>query len=136
MRTLVIVAATLLLSSPALAQSTTSKQGQSNQQVQQNPPANPQTNATPQLTAKIAQQIRSNLEQAGFKDIKLMPSSFIVRAQDQNNNTVVMVINPESVEAITESNKDNSMDRGTVGQGSTTPSNSDSSGGAMKQPRR
>ena len=49
----------------------------------------------------IAQQIRTNLEKAGFKNIKLMPSSFLVRATDQDNNPVMMVINPDSITEVT-----------------------------------
>jgi hypothetical protein len=137
MRTLAIVAATLLLSTAAFAQSTTSQKNPRSPQAQQNPAVNPpQTNLGSQVTAQIAQKIRSNLEQAGFKNIKLMPSSFIVRAEDHDNNTVVMVINPSSVEAITEQGSGNpSASPGTVGQGAGTTSDSDNSTGA-KEPRR
>jgi len=134
MRTLAIVAATLLLSTAAFAQNATNQKSQQSPRAQQNPTINaPQTNQGQQVTAKIAQKIRSNLEQAGFKNIKLMPSSFIVQAQDHDNNTVVMVINPSSVEAITEQGNPGTNPN-TVGQGRAT-SNSDNSSGAA-EPRR
>jgi hypothetical protein len=133
MRTLAIVAATLLLSTAAFAQSSTSQKYQQSPRAQQNPSTNlPQTGESQQVAARIAQEIRSHLEQAGFKNIKLLPSSFIVQAQDRDNNTVVMVINPSSVAAITEQGSGNP---GTIGQSPGAPSNSDNSTGA-KEPRR
>ncbi len=50
----------------------------------------------------LQQQVRENLQQAGFTDIKMMPSSFLVRAKDKQGNPVMMVINPDSVTAVTE----------------------------------
>jgi hypothetical protein len=42
-------------------------------------------------------QIKSNLQQAGFTDIKLMPDSFLVRAKDKSGNPIAMIINPDSI---------------------------------------
>jgi hypothetical protein len=50
----------------------------------------------------IQQQVQNNLQQAGFTDIQIMPSSFLVRAKDQAVNPVMMVISPDSVTAVTE----------------------------------
>jgi protein required for attachment to host cells len=139
MRILAITAASLMMTLPALAQNATNPQTQQNPatsspQVQQNPsmssPSSPQTQNSQSPTqnsqpeSKISQQIKSNLERAGFKDIQMMPSSFIVRARDQNNNPVMMVISPDSMTAITQTGKTGSDDN-TVGQGSGTRSNSD-----------
>ena len=104
MKRTLIVAAALLTTSAAFAQAANNRpsnqttnnapstQAQSQQQTQ--------TQGQQQTTAQIAQQIKKNLQQAGFKDIRLVPSSFIVRAEDQNNNPVMMVINPDSVTAL------------------------------------
>jgi hypothetical protein len=51
---------------------------------------------------RISQKLRDDLGKAGFTDIKIMPSSFMVRAKDSQGNPVMMVINPDSVTAITE----------------------------------
>lgn len=51
----------------------------------------------------IQQQLRQNLQRAGFTDVQVMPSSFLVRAKDPGGNPVMMVINPDSVTAVTES---------------------------------
>ena len=103
-----IIAATLLASSAAFAQGTTIQPGSSNSQTNSqvnNPGSAAQPPGQQQPTAQIANQIRKNLQQAGFKNIKLMPSSFIVRAEDQNNNPVMMVINPDSVTAVSAVNE-------------------------------
>jgi hypothetical protein len=72
-----------------------------NHTPQQNSPKGQNQTGAPS-TASVAAQIRKNLESAGFKNIKLMPSSFLVRAEDKDGNPVMMVINPDSVTAVSE----------------------------------
>jgi hypothetical protein len=63
-------------------------------------PNQPQTqNAQPPQA--IQQKVQKNLQDAGFTDIHIMPSSFLVRAKDKDGNPVMMVINPDSVTAVT-----------------------------------
>jgi hypothetical protein len=50
----------------------------------------------------VQARVKNNLEQAGFTNVQIMPSSFLVRAKDKEGNPVMMVINPDSVTAITE----------------------------------
>jgi hypothetical protein len=45
--------------------------------------------------------IQKNLQAAGFTDIRIMPSSFLVRAKDRDGNPVMMIINPDSITAVT-----------------------------------
>ena len=40
-------------------------------------------------------EARNDLTKAGFSDITIMPSSFLVRAKDSDGNPVMMVINPD-----------------------------------------
>jgi hypothetical protein len=85
MRSFFLAAAlTLALAAPALAQNS---QGQ-----------NPMSGQNP---AALRQQVRQNLAAAGFTDIKVMPESFLVRAKDRSGNPVMMIINPDSVTAVT-----------------------------------
>ena len=49
----------------------------------------------------LRQQVRDNLAKAGFTDIRIMPTSFMVRAKDQSGNPVMMVINPDSFTEVT-----------------------------------
>lgn len=61
-------------------------------------------NAAPnaQVPAHISDKLRADLTKAGFTDIKIMPSSFMVRAKDSQGNPVMMVINPDSLTEVTE----------------------------------
>ena len=81
--------------------------GQPGQQAQQNA-------AQP---SQIQAKIRQNLQAAGFTDIHMMPSSFMVRAKDKDGNPVMMVINPDSIEAVTFEGVTNN--NRTTGQGSS-----------------
>ena len=56
---------------------------------------------------KIRQKLKSDLTNAGFSDIQIMPQSFLVRAKDSQGNPVIMMINPDSVTAITEQSQAN-----------------------------
>ena len=70
----------------------------------QSPNAATQPNATQNQTSSSAtaqpQHLRSNLrnalEKAGYKDIRVAPTSFMVRARDTDGNPVVMAISPDS----------------------------------------
>ena len=64
----------------------------------------------------MRQQVRDNLAKAGFTDIHIMPTSFMVRAKDQSGNPVMMVINPDSFTEITEIPKN-----GTAGSQNNAP---------------
>ena len=50
----------------------------------------------------VAQKLRSDLGKAGYTNITIMPSSFIVRAKNSEGSPVMMVISPDSVTALTE----------------------------------
>ena len=87
----------------ALASATAAfAQGSPNQPAQ-NPSAKDQGTQT-QAHQSIGQQVRDNLAQAGYTDIKIMPESFLVRAKDKSGNQIMMVINPDSITTITDIN--------------------------------
>jgi hypothetical protein len=50
----------------------------------------------------IGQNFRSNLARAGYTDIRMVPDSFVVRAQDPNGVAVVLVLSPDSITVLTE----------------------------------
>jgi hypothetical protein len=64
--------------------------------------AGAQTQPQGNTQQSIQARVQSNLEQAGFTNVQIMPSSFLVRAKDKEGNPVMMVINPDSVTAVTE----------------------------------
>ena len=58
--------------------------------------------STPNAPMHLSQRLHDDLAKAGFTDIKIMPSSFLVRAKDSQGNPVMMVINPDSMAEVTE----------------------------------
>jgi hypothetical protein len=97
----------VFLAGPTLAQAasqTAKMTGQDQTQTQNQSQSEPgKMNAQGQgANQSIRQQVKNNLAQAGFSDIKIMPQSFLVRAKDKSGNPVMMVINPDSVFAVTE----------------------------------
>lgn len=61
-------------------------------------------NAAPdtQAPAYLSQQLHDDLTKAGFTDITIMPSSFLVRAKDSRGHPIMMVINPDSLTEVTQ----------------------------------
>jgi hypothetical protein len=53
-----------------------------------------------QAATRMTEGLRADLAKAGFTDITITPSSFLVHAKDSRGNPVMMVIDPDaSVEA-------------------------------------
>jgi len=66
-------------------------------QAKQQAPASPA-----QSGQSIGQSVRSSLARAGYKDIQMVPDSFVVRAKDPNGASVMMVLSPDSITVMTE----------------------------------
>jgi hypothetical protein len=47
-------------------------------------------------------QVKNQLEQAGYKDVRIIPLSYLVQATDKAGNPAMMVITPTSMTAITD----------------------------------
>jgi hypothetical protein len=45
-------------------------------------------------------QVKNELEQAGYKDIRIIPLSYLVQATDKGGNPAMMVITPNSMTAV------------------------------------
>jgi hypothetical protein len=56
----------------------------------------------PQGPAHIGQKLRDDLAKAGFTNITIMPSSFLVLAKDSQGNRVMMIVNPDSLTEVTD----------------------------------
>ena len=54
----------------------------------------------------LSQKLHDDLTKAGFTDITIMPSSLLVRAKDSQGNSVMMVINPDTLTEVTEQTKE------------------------------
>jgi PRC-barrel domain len=94
MKKTILVAAAILttVSSVALAQSTNPNSGA--------PPASATTK--PQAgESGLRQQLTNSLQQSGFTNIKVVPDSFLVQANDKSGNPVTMFIGPNSATEFT-----------------------------------
>jgi hypothetical protein len=50
----------------------------------------------------LRQQLQDQLSKAGYTSIKVMPSSFFVKAKDKQGNPVEMIIGPDSFAEVTD----------------------------------
>lgn len=73
------------------------------------------TSSAEQAAMNLPAELKQKLEAAGYKDIKVVPRSFLIEAKDMNNNDVKMVINPNSILAVVEPSQPT-----TTGSGSST----------------
>ena len=69
----------------------------------------PPDQAAPQAPAcqapsgqSMGQNIRSELARAGYRDIQMVPDSFVVRAKEPTGVSVMMVLSPNSITVVTE----------------------------------
>lgn len=76
----------------------------------------------------VASQIRSDLEQSGFTDIHIMPESFLVRAKNKQGMEVMMVVNPDSITAVTAYNASGDNSSNTASNSATSGENNDQAG--------
>ena len=93
MKKMTLVSAALLttVSSVALAQAVNSNSGSA-----------PATTANPQPSSpSLRQQLTNGLQQSGFTNIKVVPESFLVQANDKSGNPVTMFIGPNSATEVT-----------------------------------
>ena len=61
-----------------------------------------QTTTDTQASGHMSQKLHDDLTKAGFTDITIMPQSLLVRAKDAQGNSVMMVINPDSLTEVTQ----------------------------------
>jgi hypothetical protein len=95
MKKTILVAAAILttVSSVALAQTPGSNSGSA-------PAAATATNPQP-AGSGLRQQLTNSLQQSGFTNIKVVPDSFLVQANDKSGNPVTMFIGPHSATEVT-----------------------------------
>lgn len=105
---------------PAAAQSTQSPPHSSPGSTS---PGQQSSSAGGQNTMAVQQHMKQDLEQAGFTNVQVMPESFLVRAHDKQGRPVMMVINPDSITAVTQVGAS-----GQSGSGSSGDSKSGGSG--------
>jgi hypothetical protein len=60
-------------------------------------PAQTPSSSAAQSHATLQQQMKSDLQKAGFTDVAVRPDSFLVQAKDKSGNPVTMMIDPDSM---------------------------------------
>ena len=91
MRTILLAsAAVLVLSQVALAQNSNNSQA-----------PNSATQTTPRQQ-HLGADLKNMLQKSGYTDIRLAPTSFMVRAKDADGNPVMMSISPDSFTEVTD----------------------------------
>jgi len=81
-------------------------------------------NNTSQNNLKVRQQLTQMLQKSGYTDIRVAPTSFMVRAKDQDGNPVMMSISPDHFTELTAMNDE---DRGGSNKTSNTIGSNNSS---------
>jgi type IV pilus biogenesis protein CpaD/CtpE len=100
MKTLTAAGAILILTAIGASAQTPNTAGSTGRSAA-SPNGSAQDQANSAASEPLRQQVRDNLAKAGFTDIRIMPTSFMVRAKDQSGNPVMMVINPDSFTEVT-----------------------------------
>jgi hypothetical protein len=113
--------------SVAFAQSNDANSGPASTGSISSQAANTPSSEAANTSANLQQQVQQNLSKAGFSDIKIMPESFLVRAKDPSGNPIMMVINPDSVAAVTYTPGNATNQNGNTGSTRTSPNTSGSS---------
>lgn len=84
------------------------------------------------ITTDTQQKIHQALEQSGFKDVEVLPQSFIIRAQAPDGSRVVMLMSPDMVSGVITTRSSNRSMPGTgmlpYGAQSSSQTGSGSSG--------
>src|SRR6185437_15686457 len=70
-------------------------------------------------TSPIVERLKSELQQSGFKNVRVMPESFLVRAEDKDGHPVMMIVNPDSLTAVTALGTSGNMGSGRSANGTT-----------------
>src|ERR1700760_1538322 len=84
---------------------------------------NSANNANQNNTGRARQELTQMLQKSGYTDIRVAPTSFMVRAKDKNGDPVVMSISPDSFSELTAVN-DSSPRSGNDASPNTVGSNS------------
>ena len=77
-----------------------------------------------QAPENLPQELRQKLTSAGFTEVKVVPSSFVVSAKDKDGRPVMMRITPTSMTVLTELPVSSTPTTGAGSDSSTNPGQS------------
>jgi hypothetical protein len=95
--------------SVAGAQTSSSNPGNQNNMTPGAQSAWDQSSQGANISVDTQQKIRQSLEQSGFKDIRVVPESFVVRARAPDGSPIVMLLSPDRVAEVVMSNANQGM---------------------------
>jgi hypothetical protein len=84
------------------------------------------------ISSDTQQKIRQALEQSGFKDVHVLPQSFLIRAQAPDGSRVVMLMSPDMVSGVIAEGNNQAM-QGTGSQPYGAQSNWQTGNGLVSQ---
>lgn len=113
-----LAAAGVLMSGVALAQNAKHTDPADANQAQTDTAT--QTSGSTDKATGIRQELRQDLQKAGFTNVQVVPDSFLVQAKDKSGQPVAMMINPHSMTEV--------VDEGTVADSGTTSRQTGASG--------
>ena len=95
--------ALLLFQVPVMAQSNANQHnGGATAEQSVNPTTGSSSAAGISAHGSIRTQLQTMLQNQGYSDVRVMPSSFLVRAKDKDGNPVVMSVSPDFITEVAE----------------------------------
>jgi hypothetical protein len=92
----------LLLAGTALLLCQSAAMAETNTHPTKDTTAESSANATTAAPSSPSSQMRDSLQKAGFSNIRMEPSSFVISATDKDGHPVVMTVTPDSFTEVTE----------------------------------
>ena len=92
--------ALLLFQAPVMAENNLNQHSAAATEQSANPGSSNGSSTT--AHGSLRAQLQTMLQNQGFSDIRVMPSSFLVRAKDKDGNPVVMSVSPDSMTEVAE----------------------------------
>lgn len=122
MKILVAAATLALLTGPAMAQPGSGSQHQL-------------TNTAATKSMAAAQKIKSELQNEGFTDVKIVAESFVIQGKSPDGDPVVMTIGPHGMSVFEAMNaKGSNSGSGTVGSNGSSTGAANQSGSSSSSP--
>ncbi len=87
----------LLLAGTALLLCQSAAMAETNTHPTKDITAESSANATTAAPPSLGSQMRDSLQKAGFSNIRMEPSSFVISATDKGGHPVVMTVTPDSI---------------------------------------
>jgi len=128
-------AAAMMLSPAAFAQSGNQTKDHQGAEAQMSA-ANAQTGHPGSQNSALTQaQLDKALQQAGFKNIKILDSAYLVQAQTKDGQNVVMMVNPPELISVTGATPGSGNSASAAGNSGSVPNSgsSQSGSGSSKQ---